>query len=59
LRRADVARAYLASLGIAPARMRTKTFGNAKERLVHDCNDISCRAQNRRVVTVLERETGV
>ena len=59
LRRADVARAYLASLRIAPARMRTKTFGNAKERLVHDCNDISCRAQNRRVVTVLERETGV
>ena len=54
-----MARAYLASLGIAPARMRTKTFGNAKERLVHDCNDISCRAQNRRVVTVLERETGV
>src|SRR5918994_917696 len=47
LRRADAARAYLASLGIAPARMRTKTFGNAKERLVHDCNDISCRAQNR------------
>jgi peptidoglycan-associated lipoprotein len=59
LRRADAARAYLASLGVAPARMRTKTFGNAKERLVHDCNDISCRAQNRRVVTVLERETGV
>jgi len=59
LKRADAAKAYLASLGIAPARMRTKTFGNAKERLVHDCNDISCRAQNRRVVTVLERETGV
>ena len=57
LRRADAARAYLASLGIAPARMRP--FGNAKERLVHDCNDISFRAQNRRVVTVLERETGV
>jgi peptidoglycan-associated lipoprotein len=59
LRRADAARAYLASLGIAPSRMRTKTFGSAKERLVHDCSDVSCRAQNRRVVTVLESETGV
>jgi peptidoglycan-associated lipoprotein len=59
LKRADAARAYLGSLGLAPTRMRTKTFGNLKERLVHDCNDLSCRAQNRRVVTVLERETGV
>jgi outer membrane protein OmpA-like peptidoglycan-associated protein len=52
-------RVYLASLGVAPARMRIKTFGNAKERLVNDCSDASCRAQNRRVVTVLEREMGV
>jgi peptidoglycan-associated lipoprotein len=59
LKRADAVRAYLVSLGVASARMRTKTFGNLKERLVHDCNDLSCRAQNRRVVTVLERETGV
>jgi peptidoglycan-associated lipoprotein len=59
LKRADAARAYLASLGIAAPRMRTKTFGAAKERLVHDCNDASCKAQNRRVVTVLESETGV
>ena len=59
LKRADAVRAYLGSLGLASARMRTKTFGNLKERLVHDCNDLSCRAQNRRVVTVLERETGV
>lgn len=59
LRRAEAARAYLASLGLAPARMRAKTFGAEKERLVHDCNDASCRAQNRRVVVVLERETGV
>jgi peptidoglycan-associated lipoprotein len=59
LKRADAVRAYLGSLGLASTRMRTKTFGNLKERLVHDCNDLSCRAQNRRVVTVLERETGV
>jgi peptidoglycan-associated lipoprotein len=59
LRRADAARAYLASLGIAAARMRTKTFGAEKERLVHDCSDASCKAQNRRVVTVLESETGI
>src|SRR3954468_19393661 len=56
MKRADAVRAYLASLGVAPDRMRTKTFGNAKERVVHDCNDASCRAQNRRVVTVLEQE---
>ena len=59
LKRADAVRAYLGSLGLASARMRTKTFGNLTERLVHNCNDLSCRAQNRRVVTVLERETGV
>jgi hypothetical protein len=28
--------------------MRTKTFGAAKKRLVHDCSNVSCRAQNRR-----------
>jgi peptidoglycan-associated lipoprotein len=59
LRRADAARGYLASLGVPAARMRTKTFGNLKERLVNDCNEASCRAQNRRVVTVLEQETGI
>ena len=59
LRRADAARAYLASLGVAAGRMRTKTFGAEKGRLVHDCNDASCKAQNRRVVTVLESETGI
>jgi peptidoglycan-associated lipoprotein len=59
LRRADAARKYLAELGVAPARIRTKTFGAEKARLVHDCSDASCRAQNRRVVTVLDNETGV
>ena len=59
LRRADAARAYLASIGVAPPRMRTKTFGSLKERLANACSDASCRAQNRRVVTVLEQETGI
>ena len=59
LRRADAARTYLASLGVPAARMRTKTYGSAKERLTNDCDDRSCRAQNRRVHTVLEREAGV
>src|SRR5829696_4611626 len=47
LKRAGAVRAYLGSLGLASARMRTKTFGNLTERLVHNCNDLSCRAQNR------------
>jgi peptidoglycan-associated lipoprotein len=41
LKRADAARAYLLSIGVPANRMRTKTFGNLKERLVNDCNDAS------------------
>jgi peptidoglycan-associated lipoprotein len=50
-RRAQVARDYLVSRGIAAARMRTISYG--KERPVAVCNDISCWSQNRRAVTVL------
>lgn len=50
-KRADEVRAYLASRGIDPARMRTISYG--KERPVAVCNDISCWSQNRRSVTVL------
>jgi peptidoglycan-associated lipoprotein len=50
-RRAQAARDYLASRGIAPNRMRTISYG--KERPVAVCNDISCWSQNRRAVTVL------
>jgi peptidoglycan-associated lipoprotein len=50
-KRADAVRAYLASRGIDPARMRTISYG--KERPVAVCNDISCWSQNRRAVTVL------
>ena len=55
MKRAEAARGYLASQGIPPTRMRVKTFGNSKERMVNTCNDASCRSQNRRVVTVLEQ----
>ena len=50
-RRAQAVRDYLASRGIAAARMRTISYG--KERPVAVCNDISCWSQNRRAVTVL------
>jgi peptidoglycan-associated lipoprotein len=50
-RRAQSVRAYLASRGIDPGRMRTISYG--KERPVAVCNDISCWSQNRRAVTVL------
>jgi peptidoglycan-associated lipoprotein len=50
-KRAEAARAYLASRGIEPSRMRTISYG--KERPVAVCDDISCWSQNRREVTVL------
>jgi peptidoglycan-associated lipoprotein len=55
LKRAEAARSYLASQGVPAERMRVKTFGNAKDRMVNTCTDASCRSQNRRVVTVLEQ----
>jgi len=51
-RRAEAAKEYLASRGIAASRMRTISYG--KERPVAVCNDISCWSQNRRAVTVLK-----
>jgi len=48
-RRADAVRNYLASLGVGPERMKAKGYG--RDRLVGDCPDIECKAQNRRVVT--------
>jgi peptidoglycan-associated lipoprotein len=55
MKRAEAVRTYLASQGIPAGRMRVKTFGNLKERMVNTCGDTSCRSQNRRVVTVLEQ----
>ncbi len=56
-KRAENTRAYLASKGIAANRMTVKGYG--RERLVRDCPDISCRSQNRRVITNLEGDGGV
>jgi peptidoglycan-associated lipoprotein len=55
--RSQVVRDYLASRGIAPARMRTVSYG--KERPVAVCNDISCWSQNRRAVTVIDGAAGM
>jgi peptidoglycan-associated lipoprotein len=55
-KRAETVRSFLASQGIAVARMRTISYG--KERPVAVCDDISCWSQNRRVVTVLNQRAG-
>jgi hypothetical protein len=58
-RRADAVMAYLLANGIAADRLWSKGYG--KERVVRECNDRSCKVQNRRVITQLrtEREAGV
>lgn len=53
-KRADAAMAYLASKGVAASRMWAKGYGNDRE--VRDCNDRSCKVQNRRVVSNLRTE---
>ena len=55
-RRAQAVRDYLASKGIAAARLKTTSYG--KERPVAVCDDISCWSQNRRGVTVLGGQSG-
>jgi len=55
-RRAETVKDYLIAKGVAPARMKTISFG--KERPVAVCNDISCWSQNRRAVTVLAGAAG-
>lgn len=49
--RAEAAKNYLISKGVAASRIRTVSFG--KERPVATCDDISCWSQNRRAVTLL------
>ena len=51
-RRAESAKNYLISRGVAASRIKTISFG--KERPVAVCDDISCWSQNRRAVTVLK-----
>ena len=53
-RRADTVMAYLVSNGVEPSRLWAK--GYARDRLVRDCADIECKAQNRRVVSNLRTE---
>ncbi|WP_363348948.1 peptidoglycan-associated lipoprotein Pal [Methylocystis echinoides] len=49
--RAEAAKNYLISRGVAASRVRTVSYG--KERPVAVCDDISCWSQNRRAVTLL------
>ena len=56
-RRANAARDFLVSRGVASARLRTVTFG--KERPIEVCSDEACYSQNRRAVTVLQGAAGL
>ncbi|MDJ0514669.1 MAG: OmpA family protein [Methyloceanibacter sp.] len=53
-RRAEAVMAYLVSKGVDRNRMWSKGYG--RERLVRDCEDITCKSQNRRVVSNLRDE---
>ena len=53
-RRAEVVMAYLISKGVEPSRLWAK--GYARDRLVRDCAEIECKAQNRRTVSNLRTE---
>ncbi|MFD2737958.1 peptidoglycan-associated lipoprotein Pal [Sulfitobacter aestuarii] len=50
-RRANAAREYLISKGVAPSRLRVVSYG--KERPIEICSVEACYAKNRRAVTVL------
>lgn len=53
-KRAEAVLKYLSDHGVPADRMWAKGYG--RDRLVRDCNDITCKSQNRRVITNL-RET--
>ena len=55
-RRANSAKDYLVSLGVAPSRVQTISFG--KERPVALCSDERCWAENRRAVSVVTQGAG-
>ena len=50
-RRANAAREYLVSRGVAGSRLEVVSYG--KERPIEICSDESCYAKNRRAVTVI------
>jgi len=53
-RRANAAREYLVSRGVANSRLRVVSFG--KERPIEICSAESCYAKNRRAVTLLSSD---
>ncbi len=53
-RRAEAAKDYMVARGIPASRIRTISYG--KEHPVASCNDISCWAQNRRAVTIVDSD---
>jgi len=53
-KRAAAVRDYLTSKGVDPKRMWIKGYGKA--RIVKECADVTCKSQNRRVVTNLRDE---
>ena len=55
-RRANAAKDYLVSLGVAPSRLNTVSYG--KERPVCLDSSESCWSQNRRAVTVIVSGVG-
>ena len=56
-RRASSVQDFLIDRGVAPARLKTISYG--KERPLAICSDESCYNQNRRAVTVLTAGAGV
>lgn len=50
-RRAEAVRRRLIELGVAASRIRVAAYG--RDRLVAECGESRCAAQNRRVVTVI------
>ena len=54
-KRADAVRNELIAQGVAGGRAKAKGYGH--ERLVGDCAELECKAQNRRVITNLQDGT--
>ena len=56
-RRASEVQNYLISMGVAPSRLKTISYG--KERPIEICSTEACYSQNRRAVTVLAAGAGI
>jgi peptidoglycan-associated lipoprotein len=54
-KRADAVRNELIAQGVSGSRIKAKGYGH--QRLVGDCAEIECKAQNRRVITNLQNGT--